>query len=212
MYVYTWVSPCIDTAFLFKGIMEVLFFVNAVLLGVGLAMDAFSVSLADGLNDPNMSKGKGLCISSIFGLFQFLMPLIGWILVHTLVTYFETFNKFVPYIALILLVYIGGKMVYEANHLDPSGERKKLTFTVLLVQGIATSIDALSVGFTIADYTLVEALIECLIIGLVTLIICLIGLKLGKLFGTKFEKQANYIGGIILILIGIEIFVKGVFF
>jgi len=192
--------------------MNIFFFLNAILLGVGLAMDAFSVSLADGLNDPDMSKGKGLCISSIFGLFQFLMPLIGWILVHTLVTYFETFNKYIPYIALILLVYIGGKMIYEANHLETNGERKKLTFTTLIVQGIATSIDALSVGFTIADFSLSQALIECLIIGVVTLVICLIGLKLGKLFGTKFEKQANYIGGIILILIGIEIFVKGVFF
>jgi len=192
--------------------MDLLFFLNAILLGVGLAMDAFSISLADGLNDPNMSKGKELCISSIFGLFQFLMPLIGWVLVHTLVTYFEALEKFVPYIALILLVYIGGKMIYEANHLEANGDKKKLTFTLLIVQGIATSIDALSVGFTIADYTLIQALVECLIIGVVTLIICIVGLKLGKLFGTKFEKQANYIGGIILILIGIEIFVKGVFF
>jgi len=192
--------------------MDLLFFVNAMLLGVGLAVDAFSVSLADGLNEPNMSKPRELCISSIFGLFQFLMPLIGWILVHTLVTYFNVFNKFIPYIALILLVYIGGKMIYEANHLDVNTEKKKLTYTVLLVQGIATSIDALSVGFTIANYSFIEAIIECLIIGIVTLVICIVGLKLGKLFGTKFEKQANYIGGIILILIGIEIFVKGVFF
>lgn len=190
------------------------FLITNVLLGVGLAMDAFSVSLANGLHEPEMKKGRMLYIAGIYGIFQFLMPMIGWICVHSFVTYFTKFEKFIPYIALLLLLYIGGKMLLEGikgGDDEDSDEFTGLAFGTLMVQGIATSIDALSVGFTIAEYNLTSAVSACLIIGVVTTVICIFGLGLGKTAGTKLSGKADILGGVILIAIGIEIFIKGVF-
>ena len=180
---------------------NVLFFLNSALLGVGLAMDAFSVSLANGLNEPHMKKSKSCGIAGVFAFFQALMPMTGWICVHTIVEYFHAFEKFIPWIALILLAFIGGKMV----------EKTKLGFGTLMVQGIATSIDALSVGFTIAEYGFAMALTASLIIAAITFFICITGLVIGKKFGTKFSNKASILGGVILIAIGLEIFITGVF-
>lgn len=194
--------------------MDVLFFLNSILLGAGLAMDAFSVSLVNGLNEPQMKKSKEIAIAGTYALFQFAMPLTGWICVHTIATLFTSFQKFIPWIALILLLYIGGKMIFESFSKKQEDEQisKSLTFKVLLVQGLATSIDALSVGFTIAEFTWIFALVESLIIAITTFIICFIGLKIGKKAGTKLSEKAELIGGIILVAIGIEVFVKVVFF
>lgn len=189
------------------------FILNSILLGIGLAMDAFSVSLANGLNEPKMKSNRMSLIAGIFGFFQAAMPLIGWICVHTVMQYFKSFEKWIPWIALILLCYIGGKMLLEGiKNDDDENEKKELGFGTLMVQGIATSIDALSVGFTIAEYGLVMAIVCALIIAVVTFIICMMGLSLGKKFGTRFAGKANILGGVILIGIGIEIFVSGVFF
>lgn len=193
---------------------DLLFFTNSIALGVGLAMDAFSVSLANGLNEPSMKKTRMILIAGIFALFQCVMPLIGWICVHTVVQYFNTVSILIPWIALALLGYIGGKMLYEGLHPEREEENDTdhaLTMKLLMVQGIATSIDALSVGFTIAEYDVVHALISCMIIGIVTLGICLAGLYLGRKFGTKLAGKAGILGGIILIVIGLEIFISGVF-
>ena len=194
--------------------MDVLFFLNSILLGAGLAMDAFSVSLVNGLNEPQMKNSKEIAIAGTYALFQFAMPLTGWICVHTIATLFTSFQKFIPWIALILLSYIGGKMIFESfSKKQEDGQiSKSLTFKVLLVQGLATSIDALSVGFTIAEFTWIFALVESLIIAITTFIICFIGLKIGKKAGTKLSEKAELIGGIILVAIGIEVFVKVVFF
>ena len=190
---------------------SVLFFFNSVMLGVGLAMDAFSVSLANGLNEPEMKKKKMCGIAGVFALFQALMPMTGWICVHTIVRYFTAFEKFVPWIALILLVIIGGNMLMEGmKKEEEEPEKAGLGLAALLVQGIATSIDALSVGFTIAEYGFVMALVCALIIALVTYFICMAGLMIGKKFGTKYSSRATILGGIILILIGAEIFISGV--
>lgn len=190
-----------------------LFFFNSALLGVGLAMDAFSVSLANGMNERNMKKSRAAFIAGVYAFFQFLMPMVGWICVHTIVQIFGQFQKFIPWIALLLLVYIGGKMLLEAIKGDEENtEIKKLGFGTLLIQGLATSIDALSVGFTIAEYNLVMAIVCSLIIAAVTFVICEAGLFIGKQFGTKLADKAGILGGVILIGIGIEIFVKGVFF
>ena len=186
------------------------FFFNSILLGAGLAMDAFSVSLANGLNEPWMKRTKHISIAGVFSTFQFLMPLIGWICVSTIAKHFKEFQKFIPWIALFLLCGIGLNMIFEnVKNKNSSKEDKKpaVGISALLVQGIATSIDALSVGFTISDYILFEALISCLIIGLVTFILCYIGITLGKKAGIKFAGKADILGGIILIIIGIEIFV-----
>ena len=188
------------------------FVVNSILLGIGLAMDAFSVSLANGLNEPGMHKKKMCAIAGTFGFFQALMPMTGWVCVHTIIEYFKMFEKFIPWIALILLLFIGGKMVKEGiQDGAEEAEKAKVGALALLVQGIATSIDALSVGFTIAEYDFIMALACSLIIAVVTFVISFAGLILGKKFGTKFSNKATILGGAILIAIGIEIFVSGVF-
>lgn len=191
---------------------SLLFFFNSVLLGVGLAMDAFSVSLANGLNEPQMKKKKMVGVAGIFGLFQALMPMIGWVCVHTIVQYFQSFQKFIPWIALILLLYIGGKMLIEGiKNKDGEVEKPEVGMMALLIQAVATSIDALSVGFTISDYDLIMALVCALIIAVVTFIICMAGLVIGKRFGTKISNKAEILGGVILIVIGLEIFITGIF-
>ena len=189
------------------------FFFNNILQGIGLAMDAFSVSLANGMNEPCMKKVKMLGTAGVFSLFQALMPLIGWICISTVAQKFEAFQKLIPWIALILLTIIGGKMLYEGikNKDVPCEEKKSTGFSGLLVQGIATSIDALSVGFTIADYGLVAAIVCALLIAIVTFIICTAGVYIGKAFGTKISGKASILGGVILIAIGLEIFLTGIF-
>ena len=188
------------------------FFVNSILLGVGLAMDAFSVSLANGLQDPKMKRGKMAGIAGVFAGFQALMPMLGWICVHTVMQYFEAFQKFIPWIALILLVFIGGKMLMDGiKNKDEEEESPALGFVALMVQGVATSIDALSVGVTNSGYNLPMALVSALIIAAVTFVICMAGIVIGKRFGTKLSNKATILGGLILIFIGIEIFIKGIF-
>ena len=186
--------------------------INSILLGVGLAMDAFSVSLANGLNEPCMPKKKIYGIAGTFAVFQAIMPLIGWLCVHTVLQYFKAFESFIPWIALILLGFIGGKMIYEsATCKEGDGcECRKLSFGALIVQGIATSIDALSVGFTISDYDLAKALLCAAIIAVITFVICVSGVIIGKKAGTKLSGKAGYLGGIILIIIGLEIFIEGI--
>ncbi|MBO7703935.1 MAG: manganese efflux pump [Solobacterium sp.] len=183
------------------------FVINACLLGVGLAMDAFSVSLANGLNDTGMNRRRMCLIAGTFAGFQFLMPMIGWVCVHTIVEHFRAFESFIPWIALILLSYIGGKMLWEGLH--PSEEEESssvLNAGELIIQGIATSIDALSVGFTIAEYSAHEAFIASLLIAIVTFVICIGGLIIGKKAGTRLAGKASILGGVILIAIGLEIF------
>ena len=189
---------------------DLMFFVNSALLGVGLAMDAFSVSMANGLREPGMKHGRMCLIAGTFGLFQIAMPLIGWVCVHTIVEYFKAFEKFIPWIALILLGYIGGKMLLEGiRNKQEEEETAGVGLGALLVQGVATSIDALSVGFTIAEYDALMAVVSASIIGVVTFGICMGGLVIGKKFGTKLSNKASILGGVILIGIGLEIFIRG---
>ena len=184
------------------------FFFLSIMLGVGLAMDAFSVSLANGLNEPKMKLGKMIGIAGIFSFFQALMPLIGWVCIQTVVQYFAAFEQWIPWIALALLGYIGTTMLIDGIKCrDCEAECHAVTFVVLIVQGIATSIDALSVGFTISDYNLTEALLCALVIAIVTFIICLGGIIIGKKVGTKLAGKAGIFGGAILIFIGLEIFI-----
>ena len=187
-----------------------LFFLNSALLGVGLAMDAFSVSLANGLSEPQMKRGRMVSIAGVFGGFQALMPMLGWLCVHTIVQYFKAFDRFIPWIALILLGYIGGKMLWEGLRGGEDDEKPAMSFGMLLVQGVATSIDALSVGFTIADYGPIMALTASIIIAAVTFAICMGGLSLGKRFGIRLAGKASVLGGVILIGIGVEIFLSGI--
>lgn len=207
-----------------------MFFINSIALGAGLAMDAFSVSLANGLNEPEMNRPRRILIAGTYAVFQCAMPLIGWICVRTVAEYFEAFRVAIPWIALILLAFIGGKMLLEGikdkiqqtncekcKDRDCDGCRNKkeetvvrLGFMTLMLQGVATSIDALSVGFTISDYVFGMALLACLIIAAVTFIICIAGLRIGARAGTALGWKASVLGGVILIAIGVEIFVTNI--
>ncbi len=189
------------------------FFFTSIMLGVGLAMDAFSVSLANGLNEPHMRTRRMCMIAGVFALFQALMPMLGWICVHTIVQYFTRFESFIPWIALILLSYIGIKMIHDSvTCCEECGEcGAGVTFGALLLQGVATSIDALSVGFTIADYDLRAAILAAALIAAVTFVICAAGLLIGRKAGTKLAGKAGIFGGSILIFIGLEIFITSFF-
>ena len=192
--------------------MGFMFFVESALLGIGLAMDAFSVSLANGLNEPCMKKRRMTLMAGIFAFFQFLMPMIGWICVSTVAQHFKAFEKLIPWIALALLGFIGTKMLIEGiKGGECDCEKPKVGLWGLIVQGVATSIDALSVGFTISDHNFIEALIACLVIGVLTFFICFAGLYIGKKFGTKLAGKAGILGGAILIFIGLEIFITSWF-
>lgn len=201
--------------FLFGGMdmnWDFMFVFNSILLGVGLAMDAFSVAMANGIREPQMKKRKMCGVAGIFSVFQGLMPLIGWICIHTVVQYFESFTVLIPWIALALLAYIGGKMLYEGIKSSSCPVvPAAIGLGALLVQGIATSIDALSVGFTIAEYLLPMALAATAIIALVTFVICMVGLIIGKKAGSCMSGKAGIVGGAILIFIGLEIFITSWF-
>ena len=164
------------------GMERSLFFVfNSILLGVGLAMDAFSVSMANGLHDPQMSRRRGVQIAGTFAIFQAVMPMTGWVCVHTIVELFSSFEMFIPWIALILLGYIGGKMLIEGIKGEEAEEAAELSAGALFMQGVA----------------------------IVTFFICEAGLAIGKKFGTKLSGKASVLGGVILIGIGLEIFISG---
>ena len=192
--------------------MEFFVFSQQCTAGVGLAMDAFSVSMANGLHDPGMSRKRMCIIAGTFGVFQAVMPMTGWVCVHTIVEIFSSFETFIPWIALALLGYIGGKMLIDGIRGEETEEAAALSAGALFMQGVATSIDALSVGFTIAEYGWLMALAASGIIAVVTFFLCMAGLRIGKKFGTKLSGKASVLGGVILIGIGLEIFISGVFF
>lgn len=187
------------------------FFLSSILLGVGLAMDAFSLSLANGLNEPKMRRGRMMLIAGVFALFQAFMPMLGWVCVRTVVTVFSAFEKWIPWIALTLLSFLGGKMLYDGiKNRDEEEKTPAVGFKALMLQGVATSIDALSAGFTMAEYGVVQATVCALLIAAVTFVICIGGLLIGRKVGTKLAGKATVIGGIILIAIGLKIFIEGI--
>lgn len=181
--------------------------IQSIALGVALAMDAFSVSMANGLNDPQMKRKKQCIIAGTFAGFQFAMPMLGWFCVTTIKELFAKFETLIPWIALLLLLFIGGKMLLDGIKGGDAEEETDgaLSAKLLLLQGIATSIDALSTGFTTAEYQLFEAFVSSLIIAVVTFFICVAGVKIGKTFGVRLAGKAQMLGGIILILIGFKI-------
>ena len=187
---------------------------SALGLGVGLAMDAFSVSLANGLAEPCGTRRRALLIAGVFAVFQGVMPMTGWFLVTFLADVFTAIKPLIPFVALGLLVFIGTKMIIEGAQSkcedDVCACTRPAAFSALLIQGVATSIDALSVGLTVAEYSALEALFAALVIAAVTLGICFAGVRIGRKFGTKFAGKATVFGGVILIAVGCSIFLKGV--
>ncbi|MCD8077521.1 MAG: manganese efflux pump MntP family protein [Lachnospiraceae bacterium] len=184
-----------------------LFLFNSFLLGTGLAMDAFSVSLADGLHEPRMERRKVLFIAGLFAGFQFLMPLTGWACLHTILETYRVFAIWIPRIAPFLLLCLGADMIHEKNSCEVLSP-PRTDLRRLLTQGTATSVDALSAGFTLADCELPAALTCCLIIAAVTFLLCLGGLQLGRRFGTKLSGRASLLGGAILVFLGVRLFLE----
>lgn len=189
--------------------MDFWFYINIILFGIALSMDACAVSMTNGFAEPNMKISKHIYIVLMFALFQAIMPLIGYGLSQIIYNYVE---KFIPIIALVLLLIIGIKMLIEGIRNKEEDNKKELTFFVILIQAIATSIDALSVGVSFSSKTLLEVIISIIVIGVITFILCFISVFIGKKIGNKLGHIAKIIGGIILIFIGIEIFITGFFF
>lgn len=188
--------------------MNWMFFVNSFLFGIGLAIDAFSISLANGLYEPTMNKRRMCLVAGVFGGFQAIMPIIGWFCVSSFLSLAKSFDRYIPWIAFLLLLFIGGKMLIDGIRNKEGEERTGTGLGLLLVQGVATSIDALSVGFSIADYTTIMAIVSALIIAVVTFAICIAGIIIGKKCGMLLKNKAQILGGCVLIGIGIEILVS----
>ena len=212
-----------------------MFFISGALLGVGLATDAFSVSIANGLAEPQMKMSKALLISFVFAAFQAAMPLVGRFFVHGVSARFSVVKRLVPLMSLVFLSLIGSNMIFEGvwgvgcparekrekktkdkteNKTkereeigDGEKSERKLGAAAIFLQGIATSVDALSVGFTIEHYDAERALLCAAIIAVVTFLLCVLGSAVGKKFGSKYSKRAKIAGGIILIAIGVKIYI-----
>ena len=187
------------------------FFLNAALFGFGLAMDAFSVSLANGIREPEMPRRRAAAIAGIFAAFQTLTPLAGWGLVRAASALFSVFRGFLPWGSLALLAMIGGRMIKNGLRGKAAGESPAAGAGALLLQGAATSVDALSVGLTSAGMPASSAAVQALVIGCVTFCLCFAGAALGKRCGAHLAEKGEILGGAILIGIGLEIFFKGVF-
>lgn len=180
------------------GIIEI------IITGVGLAMDAFAVSICKGLSVKKFDVKKGLIVGLYFGIFQALMPLIGYLLGSTFESLITTIDH---WIAFGLLALIGANMIREAISKKEESSNDKVDFKTMLPLAIATSIDALAVGITFA-FMKVNIFIAIAIIGVITFGISFAGVKIGNIFGNKFEKKAQLVGGIILILIGLKILLE----
>ncbi len=182
---------------------------EVILIGLGLSMDAFAVSLTSGFAINNLKIKHACTIAFAFGLFQAVMPLIGWLAGTTLKSYITSVDH---WIAFGLLLFIGGKMIYEAHVIDEAEKNTDpLNIVVLLTLAIATSIDALAVGITFA-FLKVTIFGPAVIIGMITFVICFAGVYIGKRFGSLFEKKMEIFGGIVLITIGLKILIEHLFF
>ncbi len=185
-------------------------FTDIFLIGIGLAMDAFAVSVCKGLCMKKINYRQAVIIALFFGGFQALMPLTGFFLG----TFFEKYITAVDHwIAFALLLYIGGKMLWDTLSSDDEEivcpVDNRLNFKELFIMAVATSIDALAVGITFSFYKNTNIFANISIIGITTYIIAFAGVVIGNKFGTRFKKKAEISGGVILILIGLKILLEG---
>lgn len=187
--------------------LDLSFFLTAAALGAGLAMDAFSVALADGLAEPRMPGGKLAGIAACFALMQGVMPLLGWVGVHVAVGLLRGLGRLIPWIALALLGGIGANMIAEAvrewrHPALPGRACHSVSRGTVLLQGLATSLDALSVGLTLEGYMLPGVLLAVLMIAMITLAVCAGGLWLGRRGSQRLCWRAELAGGLLLIGVG----------
>lgn len=175
-----------------------------IVIAIGLAMDAFAVSICKGLSMKKMSWKKAIIIGAYFGLFQAIMPLTGYLLG---VGFQDKVVGIDHWIAFVLLSLIGIDMIKDAFSKESDDKNDSVHFNEMIILALATSVDALAVGITFAflDVNIIPAI---LLIGIITFIISVVGVKIGNIFGDKYEKKAEFVGGIILILMGIKILLE----
>ena len=196
--------------------------IDVILIGIGLSMDAVAVSVSNGIADSKMKWRKILLIAGAFGIFQGIMPFLGYLLGSVFARFI---SMIAPYLAFALLGFIGGKMIIEAirdmknpnkETLEEEGKAKeKLTIGILLIQAIATSIDAFAVGVNMACYEScgnmsIAVWLACIIIACITFILCTVAVLVGKKTGDVFSDKATLVGGIILVVIGIKMLIEGI--
>ena len=179
-------------------------FAEIFFIGIGLSMDAFAVSVCKSLSLKKMNWKSAVIISIYFGLFQAIMPVLGYFLGTTFERFVTTIDH---WIAFILLCIIGGSMLREAVDNEDEKKNDKLDFKTMIILAIATSIDALAVGITFAFFN-VNVLVSSLIIGIITFIISIFGVKIGNKFGDKYQNKAEFFGGAILIILGTKILLE----
>lgn len=178
--------------------------IEIVLIAIGVAMDAFAVSICKGLSMKKMSWKKALIVGAYFGIFQGIMPIIGYFLGST----FESLvTQIDHWIAFVLLTLIGANMLKEAFEKDCDNCNDSVDFKTMLLLAIATSIDALAIGISFA-FLQTNIILSALVITFITFAVCVIGVKIGNKFGNKYERKAETLGGLILILMGIKILLE----
>lgn len=202
-------APCVVHGGKMNGGLT--FIISSVLFGFGLAVDAFLISLAGGMNEPNAKRGKIFASATVFALFQFAAPMIGWLCVRTLAERFLLFNECLSAIALAVLLFLGIKMLAEglAKKEGNTEEKPKHGIGALIVRATVSSVDALSMGFTIAEYSWQTAVTGAAIIAAITFIAYAAGFFIGRKFGNKFADKAMVIGGILFIVMALEVFFRG---
>ncbi len=175
-----------------------------VFIAIGLSMDAFAVSVCKGLSMKKMDWKKTAIIGAYFGAFQAIMPLIGYLLG---IGFQDRVTSIDHWIAFTLLIIIGINMIKEAFEGAEEGKNDNVDFKEMIVLAVATSIDALAIGITFA-FLEINIFLAIDIIGIITFVISVIGVKIGNVFGNKYEKGAQIVGGVILILMGIKILLE----
>lgn len=183
--------------------------VELLLVAVGLSMDAFAVSVCKGLGMRRIDGRIALILAALFGAFQGLMPVLGWFMGSQFLWLIQPVDH---WIAFGLLSFIGGKMVWDALHEDPDGEvvQTRVDWREFLMLSVATSIDALAVGISYAALD-VDISWAALLIGATTFVLSLVGVVVGHLFGKRFERPAQVVGGVVLIGIGVKVLVEHLF-
>ena len=185
--------------------LTALFIINSIVLGAGLAADAFSVSLVNGMSEPGMKRSTMILSSAVFAVFQGVMPMTGYLMVTAAVSHFGTLSSYVPWAAVAILMVLGVRMLVSGDAGSTGSGTARITAWTLLVQGVATSIDALSVGFVISEFPFSSAAVCACIISAVTFAVCYAGVLIGKKAGVRLCGRASLFGGIILLAVAAEL-------
>ena len=180
--------------------------IELIIIGASLSMDAFAVSVCSGLKMPKIDIKKGALIALFFGGFQALMPALGWALGQFFAAYVDKYDH---YIAFLLLGYLGGKMIWDVFHSDGGDTAAAIDMKSLFIMSFATSVDALAVGVTFGMDPTISIIPAALIIGVTTFAICICGVVIGNIFGARWQSRAQFVGGLMLILVGTKILLEG---